>query len=202
MRTPVQSRSESSADRMLAAALDLLAEGGLAAVTIAAVARRAGTSNGSLYHRFGDRTGLLVAAQARALARIEAATSASFAAADAEPDDDRAVGLLARAALGIFATERAPLRTFLVEGRSDPRLGPPATAATHRLGDTVSGWLVERFATTPEQAGAAWRVLFALGASQALFDDGQVAAQPLDGDALGEALARAVLAVVRDRPAG
>jgi len=54
MRTPLQDRSTSSADRMLEATLDLLETGGLPAVTVAAVAVRAGTSNGSLYHRFGD----------------------------------------------------------------------------------------------------------------------------------------------------
>src|SRR6478609_11216450 len=117
MRTPVQSRSESSADRMLAATLDLLAGGGLAAVTVAAVAKAAGASNGSLYHRFGDRSGLLLAAQDLALGRIEAATAAAFARADAEPDDDRALRLLATAALDIFATHRGAMRAYLVEAQ-------------------------------------------------------------------------------------
>ena len=88
MRTPLQSRSATSADRMLDATLDLLAEGGLGAVTVAAVARAARTSNGSLYHRFGDRAGLLLAAQDRALGAIETQTLAAFARADAEPATD------------------------------------------------------------------------------------------------------------------
>ena len=67
MRTPLQTRSTSSADRMLEATLELLEHGGLTSVTVAAVAQRAGTSNGSLYHRFGDRGGLLQAAQDRAV---------------------------------------------------------------------------------------------------------------------------------------
>ncbi|MFC6344921.1 helix-turn-helix domain-containing protein, partial [Nocardioides hankookensis] len=65
MRTPLQTRSTSSADRMLEATLELLEAGGLQAVTVAAVAQHARTSNGSLYHRFGDRAGLLRAAQER-----------------------------------------------------------------------------------------------------------------------------------------
>ena len=67
VRTPLQTRSTSSSDRMLEATRELLETGGLQAVTVAAVADRAGTSNGSLYHRFGDRAGLLQAAQDRAL---------------------------------------------------------------------------------------------------------------------------------------
>ena len=115
MRTPLQTRSESSADRMLAATLALLDEGGPGAVTVAAVARAAGASNGSLYHRFGDRHGLLLAAQARALGTIEAETATAFAEADTEPDDEQAVALLATAAVDLFVRHGGSLRAFLVD---------------------------------------------------------------------------------------
>src|SRR5690242_19817308 len=102
----MQTRSTSSADRMVEATLELLEAGGLQAVTVAAVAQQAGASNGSLYHRFGDRAGLLRAAQERALSAIEAETAAAFARADGEADDVRALRLLAHAALDIFARHR------------------------------------------------------------------------------------------------
>lgn len=200
MRPPVQSRSESSAERMVAAALELLAAGGLAAVTVAAVAERAGTSNGALYHRFGDRTGLLLAAQDHALTVVERETVAAFAAAEHEPDDDRAVRLLADAALGLFATHRGAVRAFVVEARHLPGAAS-FTARTvrgsHLLARTVTGWLVARFAAAPADAEAAWRVLFALGAAQALVDDDEVSPGRLGRDELADALARAVTAVVR-----
>lgn len=196
VRTPVQTRSESSADRMLAATLALLADGGLQAVTIAAVARSAGTSNGSLYHRFGDRTGLLLAAQDRALCAIEADTAAAFAAADDEPDDDLALRLLARSALSIFAEYRGAMRAFLVEGQDDPGIEARNLRSSHLLAATVTGWLRSRFAASPAAAEAAWRILFALGAAQALFDDAQVSPGTLDDDAFADAVARAVRAVV------
>lgn len=196
MRTPLQTRSESSADRMLAATLALLDEGGPAAVTVAAVARAAGTSNGSLYHRFGDRHGLLLAAQSRVLGTIEAETAQAFAVADTEPDDERAVALLAAAAVDLFVRHRGGMRAFLVEVDS-PELEGASTAFTHRLAVRVTGWLRARFDCGVPDAEAAWRLLFALGTSRALFDDESVSPVPLEPDALAGSLARAVLAVVR-----
>jgi AcrR family transcriptional regulator len=197
MRTPLQTRSTSSSDRMLEATLELLEIGGLPSVTVAAVARRAGTSNGSLYHRFGDRGGLLRAAQDRALSAIEEETAAAFARADGEPDDTRALGLLARAALEIFARHRGPMRAFLVEGQGEPAIQERNERSSHLLATTVTRWLRNRFGASRPDAEAAWRILFALGASQALFDDAQVSPGSLDSDAFADAVARAVGAVVR-----
>ena len=197
MRTPLQTRSTTSADRMLEATLELLETGGLQAVTVAAVAQRSGTSNGSLYHRFGDRLGLLSAAQDVALRAIEQETAAAFARADDQPDDDHALRLLARAALEIFARHRGPMRAFLVEGQGDPAIDARNERSSHLLATTVTGWLRRRFGASRTDAEAAWRILFALGASQALFDDAQVSPGSLDGTAFADAVARAVGAVVR-----
>ena len=197
MRAPVQHRSESSADRMLTATLGLLADGGLAAVTVAAVARAAGTSNGSLYHRFGDRTGLLLTAQDRALAAIEEETSAAFARADAETDDDRALVLLAQAALEIFAGHRGVMRAFLVEARGEVAFEERNVRSSHLLATTVTTWLRARFGTSPTDAEAAYRILFALGAAQALLEDAQVSPTVLAGADLADAVARAVGALAR-----
>ncbi|GAA4731296.1 hypothetical protein GCM10023350_13300 [Nocardioides endophyticus] len=197
MRAPLQTRSTSSSDRMLEATLELLEIGGLPSVTVAAVARQAGTSNGSLYHRFGDRGGLLRAAQDRALTAIEEETAAAFARADGEPDDTRALGLLARAALEIFARHRGPMRAFLVEGRGEQAIQARNEHSSHLLATTVTRWLRSRFGASRQDAEAAWRILFALGASQALFDDAQVSPDSLGSDAFADAVARAVGAVVK-----
>ncbi|GAB3768518.1 AcrR family transcriptional regulator [Nocardioides ginsengisegetis] len=196
MRTPLQSRSSTSADRMLDATLALLASGGLSAVTVAAVAAEAGTSNGSLYHRFRDRTGLLLAAQDRALGAIEAATAAAFARADAEPSDGEALALLCRAALEIFERHHGAMRAFLVEAQGQPEFEPRTRAASHLLATTVTGWLQRRLGTSPADAEAAWRVLFAIGAAQALFADEDVSPGRVSPDELASALTRAVAAVV------
>lgn len=182
---------------MLDATLDLLAEGGLQAVTVAAVSRAAGTSNGSLYHRFRDRTGLLLAVQERALGAIEESTAAAFARADAEPDDERALALLAREALDIFSEHRAAMRAFLVEGQGSGDFTERNVRSSRLLAGAVVGWLQRRFGTAASDAEAAWRILFALGASQALFGEEQVSPGALTGDDFADAVARAVAAVVR-----
>lgn len=54
----------STAERLLEAAIELIDTGGEAAVRIDAVAASAGVKRPSVYHFFGDREGLVVAAQA------------------------------------------------------------------------------------------------------------------------------------------
>lgn len=197
VRQPLQDRSSASADAMLTATLDLLADGGLAAVTVAAVAQRAGTSNGALYHRFGDRQGLLRAAQERALERIEGETLRAFVSAEAEADDAVAVRVLADAALSIFTVHRAALRAFLVEAHGDPVLEQRSQVSVHRIAGTVTGWLRGRLGAGEAQAEASWRVIYAIAVSQSLFDDAQVSPTAVGPDALGDALARAIEAIVR-----
>jgi AcrR family transcriptional regulator len=51
-------------ERLLAGAITLLEQGGEAAVRVETVAAMAGVARPSLYHFFGDRDGLIVAAQA------------------------------------------------------------------------------------------------------------------------------------------
>jgi len=62
-------RSRSTRDRVIDVVLELLQEGGETAVRIDDVRDRSGVSVGSLYHHFGDRDGLIVAAQLRRFAR-------------------------------------------------------------------------------------------------------------------------------------
>ncbi len=50
-------------DRLLAGAISLMEEGGEAAVRVESVANLAGVTRPSLYHFFGDRDGLVIAAQ-------------------------------------------------------------------------------------------------------------------------------------------
>jgi AcrR family transcriptional regulator len=72
-------------EAVLDAALALVDEGGLAAVTIAALAARSGVSNGSIYHHFGSREGVL----RRLLVDGFAALAARLAAAlDGRPARD------------------------------------------------------------------------------------------------------------------
>lgn len=86
-----------SADDWTRAALDALAEGGVAAVAVEPLAVRLGTTKGSFYWHFADRDALLAAA----LAEWErVATDGVIATIAAEPDARRRLLLLLRTALG------------------------------------------------------------------------------------------------------
>lgn len=63
------------------AALVLLAEGGPSAVTMQAIARRAGAPTGSIYHRFPSRSAVVAAAWLRALAGFADEIEAALAGA-------------------------------------------------------------------------------------------------------------------------
>jgi AcrR family transcriptional regulator len=58
-------------DQILDAALELVLEQGPRAASVTAIAARSGAPVGTLYHRFGNRDGLLAAAWLRALARFQ-----------------------------------------------------------------------------------------------------------------------------------
>ncbi|RDI26729.1 TetR/AcrR family transcriptional regulator [Lentzea flaviverrucosa] len=69
---------------LLDAALELVGEGGLDAVTIAALTERSGMSNGSIYHHFGSRAGVFAQLYADSYGRCVAAMLPALRAGSAE----------------------------------------------------------------------------------------------------------------------
>jgi len=66
-------------DVILDAARALVLEGGPRAASVAAIAKASGAPAGTLYHRFGNRNGILTAAWLRALERFQARAMAAQA---------------------------------------------------------------------------------------------------------------------------
>ncbi len=79
VKQPQQKRSHASFSKVLATTVSLLAEKGLAGVTIAEVSERAGVSVGTIYGRVGSRANLLRAAHEQELARLQASLDARLA---------------------------------------------------------------------------------------------------------------------------
>jgi AcrR family transcriptional regulator len=90
-------------DVILDAARALVLEGGPRAASVAAIAKSSGAPAGTLYHRFGNRDGILAAAWLRALERFQ---SRAMAASKTSTADAPAESAVAMAVAGIsFARE-------------------------------------------------------------------------------------------------
>ncbi|MFF2348718.1 TetR/AcrR family transcriptional regulator [Kitasatospora sp. NPDC058115] len=130
-RTPQQDRSRATRARLLAAAVDCLAELGWNGSTVAVVAERAGVSRGAAQHHFPTREDLFTAAVEHVTAeRLTAVRAHADALPDAGPARTEAVvdmivrlytGPLFRAALQLWvaAATEEPLRERIIglEGR-------------------------------------------------------------------------------------
>jgi AcrR family transcriptional regulator len=90
-------------DVILDAARMLVLEGGPRAASVAAIAKSSGAPAGTLYHRFGNRDGILTAAWLRALERFQ---SRAMAASESDAADAPAETAVAMAVAAIsFARE-------------------------------------------------------------------------------------------------
>lgn len=125
-------RKHSTDDILDAARALVLAEGPRAA-SVAAISQASGAPVGTLYHRFGSRDGVLVAAWLRALERFQAR---ALAAADAHPGDPLEAGVAIAVASLSFAREHpGDARLLLAVRRGDLLDGDPAAGAGDGGGD-------------------------------------------------------------------
>lgn len=120
-RPPQQKRSRAAMERILQAAQTLIAERGIAGLTIADVAELAGVSVGSVYSRFSGKEALITATQERWLDQVTAYQQAQYAdaAARSADFDDFVAGHLT-AVIAMFRQHADLIREFAVRtiGRS------------------------------------------------------------------------------------
>ncbi|HEU4424747.1 MAG TPA: TetR/AcrR family transcriptional regulator [Pilimelia sp.] len=128
------------ADRLLDAAVHLVAAGGPAAVSMAAVARAAGAPSGSVYHRFPSRSALLAALWLRTVAEFqqgfiaalrgdEPAHAARHVVAWSRANPERARVLLH--GMAAYAPDEWPGDDRQRAGEADERLGAALRAVGH-----------------------------------------------------------------------
>ncbi|WP_329600139.1 TetR/AcrR family transcriptional regulator [Streptomyces pseudovenezuelae] len=120
----LQDRSRRSQQGILLAGRALLEEGGLEALTVAAVAERAGMAVGSIYRRFGDKEGLLQAIQHDFTETLlaEIAERASVERLRILRDPAVAIAEAVGAIADAFHSHQALLRVFLLLGTQHERV--------------------------------------------------------------------------------
>jgi AcrR family transcriptional regulator len=139
VRAPKQARSREAWERVLEVGRQLIEEGGVAALTVTEVCRRAGISAPSLYARVDGRAGLFAAVYDRGMIEIAATEDAVFSGLP-RPDAsaaDRAADA-ANAIAAVFETHARFLRAVITQAESDPRLLARGAAESRRLLDRVA----------------------------------------------------------------
>ncbi|MFE7277341.1 MULTISPECIES: TetR/AcrR family transcriptional regulator [Streptomyces] len=128
----VQGRSRRSEQEFLRAGFSLLEEGGVEALTVAAVAERAGMSVGSVYRRFGDKEGLLYAIHLAFtdMLRAEVTQRVSVERLRDVPDPAAAIAEAVGGFADAFQAREGLVRVFLLLGIRH--------AAVRELGTRVS----------------------------------------------------------------
>ncbi len=132
-------------DVILDAARELVLDGGPRAASVAAIAKTSGAPAGTLYHRFGNRDGVLTAAWLRALERFQARALA----ADADTPADTAVAM-AVAAVG-FARALPEDARLLLTIRPGDLLDDEPDAAFRQTLAAMNAPLTERIAVLARQ---------------------------------------------------
>jgi AcrR family transcriptional regulator len=134
-----QARSRLTQQRILEAGTALLEEGGTEALTVAAVAARAGVSVGSVYRRFGDKDRLIAALQHDMIDQFRADIIRRFAPQCTEP-----AVLVASAVAGLAETYQAHerlMRVFLAAGATDPAVARVGSEAAIDAGHVFRRYL-------------------------------------------------------------
>nr|WP_232291975.1 TetR/AcrR family transcriptional regulator [Frankia sp. QA3] len=119
---------------LVAGALDLIAQGGLAAFSVAAVARRVGVSSAAPYRHFPDRDSLLAAAAATAARQLTGQLRTAADRAGADPVERLAA--TAGAYTRFVIQRRAGMDVLFAPGLAGSR-HPQLGAQTRALLDTL-----------------------------------------------------------------
>jgi AcrR family transcriptional regulator len=161
---------DSEDERLLLAAIKVIANNGVANASIARIARRAGVTKGGVYPRFADSKSIVSRGFSLALARVVTANTQSLLDVGFDPET------LTEVALNALTPERAIWRDFRTElhvaARRNPELAAEMASAFELTRLALSS-VAENYTDDPEQIYAltqsmqatsvGWPLLFANG---------------------------------------
>lgn len=182
---------------MLDAALAILDREGMEGLSIAAVSRESGVSNGALYHRFGDRHGLLVAAQDRFLNGIVTDWLTTSESLWTLEDPNELLACLLDLFLQVFTERRSVFHAFMVTGHADPDLRAQGATMMKRAAEYFTSHLGEHFNCPPEAAATAHQIMHAQALLLVFLDDPRAATIDVTPEQRHHHLVRALSAVLQ-----
>jgi len=205
-----QARSRVTRELIFQAGAALLEEGGTEALTVAAVAARAGVSVGSVYRRFGDKDRLLASLQADFTQSFGVEILRRFTSSPRARDADPAV-VIASAVAGVAETFQAHqrlMRVFMLLGTANEAVLREGTEASVDGGRAFRRFLdpVVPHVRHPDVETAldfAFRLVYAVCAHRVVHGEHLESPRPLPWPRLTEELAAAVrLYLLGELPAG
>lgn len=196
VREPVQARSRESTRRLVDAALRVLERDGVPGLTVAAVSRESGVSNGSLYHRFGGRDQLLAACQERFFERIWEERMAAGTRLITETDPRILLELTVDGFDEVFGGQRSLFQAFLIAGNADEALRTRGRELTRLAAELFAELLEQRVGCSKEAADAAYRLMFARAILGVMFEESEVSGLEVPAAAQRRYVVDAVAAIV------
>lgn len=170
-RAPRQERSRETWARVLDASLELLQEGGYAALTVDGICARSGTTPPSVYARAGNKEGLLLAIYEHAMARIGAT---GFDVSDPEWDRLTAAALVRRAVdvvRGSWEDNAAVLRPIVHRAAHDPEIFRRGSRNSHELAADYRAVLAKA-GIGERDADATFRLVYAALVERVMYGEG------------------------------
>lgn len=202
VKPPLQARSQKTMERLLDAAEALIADEGIDAVTVAQVAKRAGSSVGSFYARFSDKEALVRTVLERFTLQAEATAEAVLEPArwDGVPVRE-ALEAMVRFMLQVVQERRGLIVALLVRSTQEPDISALGQRMHDRIALHMKGLIDQRghAVSHPDpQTGvrvAVWMVLSAME-TRVLYEQGEGATPELSDETVAEEIARMIIRYV------
>lgn len=195
----LQDRSRRTQERIFRAGVALLEEGGQDALTVSAVAAAAGVAVGSVYRRFGDKSGLLAAIQAQFTQDFRAEIQQRLVARHLGPQTPSAA-VVEAAVSGVtrmFEAHAGLMRVFMLMGLRDETMLADGVRASHEGGGNFRTFLdpvvpLIRHEDPEAACDVAFRLVYAACAHRLVHGEHLESPRPWSWDDLTREVAKAV----------